>query len=118
MIDIPDSILLKDENGNVICPCCKKLEKDCTCMSIEESKNQEQVATLITQKCKKGKIVTLIKNLRPEKEFLKALTRECKTHLGTGGDFSIEEGEGIITLQGNKMEAAKSILKKKGISSK
>ena len=118
MINIPDFILLKDKEGNIICPRCKNLENKCICISLEDSKNNELLAILTTEKCKKGKVVTIVSNLRPDQNFLKKITKELKIKFGTGGNFHLSRNEGIITIQGNKLNEVEALLRKKNIKAK
>ena len=71
---------------------------------------EKQRAILSIEKRKKGKVVTLIRNLALSDTDLKDLARTLKTACGTGG--TAREGE--IELQGDCRDRAKSYLQQNG----
>lgn len=62
-----------------------------------------------------GKIVTVMDNLPKQEIFLKELTKEIKSKCGVGGTYRLDGKEGMIEIQGDKIEQIKSLLSKKGI---
>lgn len=65
-----------------------------------------------------GKTVTVLDRLPSYEIFLKELTKELKMKCGTGGSYKIENGYGIIEIQGDKREPIKKILDSKQIKYK
>lgn len=61
-------------------------------------------------KGRKGKGVTLIKGLDPEREDIKALAKKLKQLCGTGGTVK----DGIIEIQGDHREALADYLREAG----
>ena len=57
-----------------------------------------------------GKIVTVVKGLVHDHQFLLGLTKEIKKRCGTGGSFKNNK----ILIQGNKRDTIKNILIDKG----
>ena len=57
-----------------------------------------------------GKIVTVVKGLIHDDQFLLGLTKEIKKRCGSGGSFKNNE----ILIQGNKRDTIKNILIDKG----
>lgn len=62
-----------------------------------------------------GKTVTILDQLPRQTAFVKELCKEMKSKCGTGGTFEITAECGMIEIQGDKREAMKAILEKKGI---
>ncbi len=65
-----------------------------------------------------GKTVTILDQLPRQTAFVKDLCKEIKAKCGTGGTFEINDQAGRIEIQGDKREAMKAILDKKGIKYK
>jgi len=65
-----------------------------------------------------GKTVTVIDQLPKHETFLRDLCKELKSKCGSGGTFAIENGQGLIEIQGDKRAAIKAIFDKKGFRSK
>jgi translation initiation factor 1 len=59
-----------------------------------------------------SKPTTLIQGVSSEKGELRRVSRELKTKLATGGNFK----DGVIILQGDKREEARTVLEKLGYS--
>ena len=76
----------------------------------KELKPSEQKVRLHLDRKGGGKIVTIIRGLIHEDQFLIGLTKEIKKKCGTGGSFKNNE----ILIQGNKRDIIKSILIDKG----
>lgn len=71
---------------------------------------EKQRATLALEKRKKGKVVTLIRNLTLTDADLKDLARDLKTACGTGGTSR----NGEIELQGDCRDRASAYLTQNG----
>lgn len=80
----------------------------------KELKPSEQKVRLHLDRKGGGKIVTIIRGLIHEDQFLIRLTKEIKKRCGTGGSFKNNE----ILIQGNKRDTIKSILIDKGYDAK
>lgn len=65
-----------------------------------------------------GKTVTVIDKFPAHEPLLKELTKELKVKCGVGGSHRIENGFGIIEIQGDKRDAIKKIFEKKQIKYK
>ena len=76
----------------------------------KELKPSEQKVRLHLDRKGGGEIVTIIRGLVHEDQFLIGLTKEIKKRCGTGGSFKNNE----ILIQGNKRDTIKSILIDKG----
>ena len=104
MIDIPDFVYPKDEQGNALCPRCKKTLESCHCPSGEpEKKKSPKVIPKITldKSGRKGKVVTLVEGLPRIEAYLKDMSKKLKTKTGSGGTFYIANGFGVIEIQGD-----------------
>ena len=107
MIFIPDFVYPKDSEGNALCPKCKKLIKECTCPSPEPIKPIKPKVGKINPKVsldksgRKGKVVTLIKDLPRTETYLKDLAKKLKVKTGSGGTFYISQGYGVVEIQGD-----------------
>lgn len=76
----------------------------------EEKPPEKQRITFALEKRKKGKVVTIIRNLALSDTDLKDLARTLKTACGTGG--TAREGE--IELQGDCQDRARTWFEKNG----
>lgn len=65
-----------------------------------------------------GKTVTVLDQLPRNTPFVKELCKELKSKCGTGGTFEINSEAGVIEIQGDKRDAMKAILEKRGIKYK
>lgn len=108
-----------DPKDNVLCPKCKKLRDECTC--IEQEQVKEGAFTVIFRLEKNGrggKTVTVMEGFPRNEEFLTALTKELKAKCGVGGTSSLGAKTGVIEIQGDSREKLKKILTIKGIKYK
>lgn len=104
---------------NKRCDKCKELRSECTCPREPLFAASKFVAYLRLEKDGRGgKTVTVIRELPRIETFLKQLTSELKSKCGSGGTYRIEKTEGIIEIQGDKKEAIRTLLNKKGIPTK
>ncbi|MGE3759456.1 MAG: translation initiation factor, partial [Pseudobdellovibrionaceae bacterium] len=60
-----------------------------------------------------GKTVTVVDGLPKIETFLKDLCKELKNKFGTGGTYSTEKQDGIVEIQGDKMNQVRDYLKTK-----
>ncbi|MCA9401528.1 MAG: hypothetical protein KC713_07860 [Candidatus Omnitrophica bacterium] len=117
MIDIPEHFLPKDEQGREICPKCQKADAECTCPGYDP--NQPQLEryspkVLLEKKGRKGKTVTVINGLPADQCFLRDFAKKLKCQAGSGGTSYVEDGQGVIELQGDHRGLVHKLLKNKG----
>ena len=115
MIDIPDSIFSQDSEGNLLCPKCKKVIEDCDCPSFEPRKPKAPKINPVIRLDKsgrKGKMVTVISNLPANDSYLKNLAKDLKKKTGSGGTFFIEEGLGVVEIQGDHKTTIEQLMRK------
>ncbi|WP_417735832.1 translation initiation factor [Rosistilla oblonga] len=98
------------------CDRCGALEQDCKCPPLPPPKldPQKQTARLMTEKRKRGKVVTLIKGLPAAGNDLPALLTKLKSRCGAGG--TIKEDQ--LEIQGDHLETARSVLSEIGFRTK
>ncbi len=116
MINIPDSIFPTNEQGQMVCPKCKRLVKECACPVFEPVKPAPKLGDFYVQLSKSGrsgKTVTVIRRLLFRGKALEDLTRELKKKTGSGGTCYTDEEGGVIEIQGDKREIVGQILGKK-----
>lgn len=94
------------------CEVCDELEEDCKCPPPAEVRTPttRQTARIGYEKRKKGKFVTVIRDLLDEGEHLPELLTLLKSHCGTGG--TLKDGE--IELQGDQRERIRQKLQSLG----
>ncbi len=108
-----------DPTENKKCAKCKELISECTCKREPLFASAKFVAYLRLEKAGRGgKTVTVIRELPKIETFLRELSSELKSKCGSGGTYRIESTEGIVEIQGDKKEAIRAILEKKGIKTK
>lgn len=104
---------------NQRCPKCKELLSECVCAPEVDPKGYKFVATLrIEKQGRGGKTVTVIDRLPKNELFLKDLTTQLKKKCGSGGTYLMDGRDGVIEIQGDKIEMIRSALAKEGIVSK
>ena len=121
MIDIPDSIFSSNQDGEAICPKCQRVLKECSCPSYDpsEPKKEQYVVQISLEKSgRRGKAVTLLSNLPADDGYLKKMTKQLKSQVGSGGTHYVKDGMGVIEIQGDRREALKSRLQKEGFEAK
>ena len=104
MIEIPNFVYPKNEEGNALCPKCRKIISSCDCPSLEpvKAKTIKVIPKIRLDKSgRNGKSVTLIENLPRNESYLKDLAKKLKTKTGSGGTFYIAESVGVIEIQGD-----------------
>lgn len=115
MIDIPDSFLPKDAQGNLVCPKCQKTTAQCDCPSFDPTKpkaDKFKPLVRLDKSGRKGKIVTLIQALPRDEAYLKDLSKTIKVKTGAGGTFYLDDKGGVIEVQGDHQEAVARMLQK------
>ncbi len=65
-----------------------------------------------------GKTVTVIEKLPRSEKFLNRLARILKNRCGSGGTYRIEDGAGLIEIQGDKSGLIRRVLSEEGIASR
>lgn len=86
-----------------ICPKCGLPEDLCVCQSIAKG---EQKITVINEKRKFGKIITVVKGISDKSIDIKELAKKLKSKLACGGTVK----DGMIELQGNHVKKTKKYL--------
>ena len=115
MIHIPDSIFPKDADGNSVCPKCHKVLKDCDCPSFDPTRPKMDLfspTVRLDKSNRHGKIVTLIQGLPSDTVYLKELSKTLKIRTGSGGTMYVQEGLGVIEIQGDHRVVVEKILLK------
>lgn len=96
------------------CPVCEKLEEACTCPPAEPERTptEKQSLTLVLERRKNGKQVTVIRGLAPDTDFI-ALLKELKSTCGSGGTLPADIPN-AIELQGDHRPRLATHLKSRG----
>jgi len=95
----------------VRCESCDELEADCTCPppAPEPIPPEKQILRIGVEKRKRGKLVTVIRDLAECNDHSELLTR-LKNHCGSGGTVK----ENNIEIQGDHEARVKAYLKESG----
>ncbi len=90
------------------CERCGALEVDCHCPPDPPPRipPDKQTARISVEKRKKGKVVTLVRDLPPEGNDLPALLTTMKNACGAGGTLK----DGILEIQGRHVERVREVL--------
>jgi len=90
------------------CEQCGELEADCTCPppTVEITPPEKQTAKLSVEKRGKGKVVTVIGELRDESDHLPQLLTKIKSACGAGGTIRA----GAIEIQGRQLDRVRDLL--------
>ena len=90
------------------CERCGELEENCTCPPEPPPRipPQKQTARLGVEKRKRGKYVTVIRDLPPAGNDLPGLLTQIKNTLGAGGTLK----EDVIEIQGTHLERVREVL--------
>lgn len=97
-----------------ICPECENSLDDCSCNDSSKVLGSGNVKIQLETKGRKGKGVTLIKDLAMTADELKIMGKKLKNHCGVGGAVK----EGIIEIQGDQREKVKAFLESQSIKAK
>ena len=94
------------------CDRCGELEEDCTCPPPpkEYLAPEKQTAKLAVEKRKKGKVVTVVRELSPDETNLPELLTQLKNDCGAGGTLK----DDAIEIQGDHLERVRDLLKQAG----
>jgi translation initiation factor 1 len=90
-----------------ICPKCGLPKEICVC---EDIAREQQKITIVVDKRRYGKMMTIIDGLNPNDLDLDALISDLKTTCACGGTIK----DGKIELQGDHRTRVKESLEKKG----
>ena len=94
-----------------ICPECDYAIDDCQCNDSSTILGSGKVKIQLETKGRKGKGVTLIKELAMTADELKVLAKKLKNHCGVGGAVK----DGFIEIQGDQRSKVQSYLSEIGI---
>lgn len=83
------------------CPTCHK--NPCSCPA-QVKVGPLKPAFRIERKGRGGKTVTVVAKLPAHETFLKQLCAHLKKSIGTGGTYYLENGQGIIEVQGEWLD--------------
>jgi translation initiation factor 1 len=94
------------------CDRCGKLEEDCQCPPPAKTylAPEKQSLRVAVEKRKKGKVVTVIRDLSPDKSDVPALLAQLKNACGAGGTAKEE----LLELQGDHLDRVRDLLKEIG----
>ena len=94
------------------CERCDKLEEECDCPPEAEPTlaPEKQTARISIEKRKKGKVVTIVRNLPAVGNDLPALLTKLKTACGAGGTLKEE----TLEIQGRHLDSVRDVLQKIG----
>lgn len=113
------TVFSTDPKDKVNCPDCKKNLTDCKCIKQEMVNPSQFTAVLRLEKNGRGgKTVTIIEKLPKNETYLKELCREIKARCATGGTHRMTSQQGLIEIQGDKLDIVKKILTQKSIKFK
>lgn len=98
------------------CEVCEELDEDCTCPppQVELTPPRKQIARLGVEKRKRGKMMTVIRDLIDEHDHLPELLTTLKNHCGAGGALK----DGIIEIQGDQIDRVREKLTSLGYRTK
>ncbi|MCD4778940.1 MAG: translation initiation factor [Candidatus Omnitrophica bacterium] len=111
MIDIPDSILPVNKNGERVCPQCQRTVSQCTCPAFDPPQRKDLCVRMkLAKKGRHGKTVTMIEGLPANLDYVKALAKRLKQKCGSGGTYALKGAEAWIEIQGNNIEKVRQLL--------
>ncbi len=114
MKSLEDLALVYSSETGKTCPSCSNAIHQCLCNKHSEIKGNGKVKVQLETKGRKGKGVTVIREIPLNQEGLKKLAKELKSKAGAGG--SIKDGN--IEIQGDKVKMALDFLEQKGFKAK
>ncbi|GAB4549313.1 MAG: stress response translation initiation inhibitor YciH [Phycisphaerales bacterium] len=91
----------------VTCERCGKTLDDCACPrdASGDVRGPEHQAPRVRREKRRGKWTTIVTDLDPVATDLKALLKELRTALGTGGGISSSGGDGELIIQGDHRDS-------------
>ena len=108
-----------DPKLNQKCVKCKEVLSECTCVAEDDPKAYKFIAVLrIEKQGRGGKSVIVIDRLPKNELFLKELTTLLKKKCGSGGTYKMDGRDGVIEIQGEKLELIRTTLTSQGINHK
>ena len=108
-----------DPKLNQKCAKCRELISECTCPTEDDPKSYKFIAVLrIEKNGRGGKTVSVIDRLPKNTLFLKDLTTQLKKLCGSGGTYLTDGKDGVIEIQGEKLDIIRKVLEKNGIKHK
>jgi translation initiation factor 1 len=104
---------------NKKCERCKEVVSECVCEKQVDPKGYKFVAVLRIEKSgRAGKTVSVVDQLPKNELFLRDLTKKLKNKCGSGGTYLMDRKEGLIEIQGEKLEMIRKVLESEGIKHK
>lgn len=94
------------------CPACSRQLSKCVCKAKLISSEKLSPAVRIERKGRGGKSVTVLTKLPADATFIKALLTYLKRAIGCGGTSYIEDGQGVIELQGERQKEVLELISK------
>ncbi|MEQ8316763.1 MAG: hypothetical protein RIE77_12890 [Phycisphaerales bacterium] len=99
----------------VTCERCGKAVGACSCSAVDP----KALSPRVRREKRRGKWCTMVAELGLPKDDAKALLKELRSGLGTGGGLGDEKGSSIeLVLQGDHRDAVVERLKAKGYQAK
>lgn len=115
MTDNGDSGIVYSTEHGKMCPSCGRAKKDCVCVKRSQpSKGDGTVRVYMERKGRKGKGVTVVKNIPLDTHDLKLFAKQLKQRCGTGGTVKNSN----IEIQGDFRDIILEILKTAGYKAK
>ncbi len=98
------------------CEVCGELDEDCTCPTSDPvlTPPAKQIAKLGVEKRKRGKFMTVVRDLKDEHEHLPNLLTALKDHCGAGGSLK----DAILEIQGDQLARVREKLRSLGYRTK
>lgn len=95
------------------CKGCLRPVSECKCgpQSLIDKKKINPVVAF-EKKGRGGKSVTLVSKLPKHETFLKELLKFLKSGMGTGGTSYVKNDEGIIEIQGERVDKVREMIEK------
>lgn len=94
------------------CGNCLRPQAECRCAQQTINGSPVRPAARIEKKGRGGKSVTVISRLPASKKHIEELLSFLKRSLGCGGTSYLQDGQGIIELQGERAEQALKAIEK------
>lgn len=108
-----------DPELNRRCPRCKEVASECICSAESDAELAGGTAVLrIEKKGRGGKSVTVIDKLPANRKLVEDLAARLKKRCGAGGTGKVEEGRGIVEIQGDKRDEVRALLEAEGLKVK
>lgn len=104
-----------DAATNQRCPRCKEVVSECICAPAPGETEVKSAVLRLEKKGRGGKTVTVVDKLPANATLLAELATRLKKRCGTGGTSRIEEGRGVIEIQGDKRDEIRALLSSEGV---